>query len=221
MLKLEALINHQEPALPLLREWSKDPSGNGGTLLPRSEIISADTLQRLQVTTRSMLGTVVYETGGVSIANGLIRLLGSGEGRSLQKTHEKMGLPLDGSYPDVLMVADDILGGLFALNGGRFGPDGPGQVFWLAADDIVWIPLNVGYADFVSWCLTGDLKRLYEPFSQLKPYGMQPRPSFDAVYSFYPFLWTKEAKSTQPDIRVIDAEDSLRLRLDLCGFATD
>jgi len=168
-----------------------------------------------------MLGTVVYETGGVSIANGLLRLLGSGAGRSLQQTHEELGRPLDGSYPDFLMVADDMLGGLFALNGGRFGRDGQGQVFYLAADDVVWVPLNVGYTDFVSWCLNGDLNQFYKPFSHLQAYEMQPRPTFDAVYSFYPFLWTKEAKTTEPNTRVIDAGENLRFRIDLCGFATD
>jgi hypothetical protein len=139
----------------------------------------------------------------------------------LQKTHAEMGLPLDGTYPDVLVIADDVLGGLFALNGGRFGPNGQGQVFWLPADDLVWVPLNVGYADFVSWCLTGDLNRLYEPFSPLLADEAQPRPTFDTVYSFYPFLWTKEAKTQQPHIRRIDAGESLRLRLDLCGFAIE
>jgi hypothetical protein len=167
-----------------------------------------------------MLGTVVYETGGVSIANGLVRLLGSGAGRSLQRTHEELGLPFDGSYPDILLVADDMFGGLFALNGGRFGRDGQGQLFHLAADDIAWLPLNVAYTAFVSWCLTGDLNRFYEPFSHLQAYEMQPRPAFDAVYSFYPFLWTNEGKNTSPTTRVIDAGQNLRFRIDLCGFAT-
>ena len=106
-------------------------------------------MHRLQVTTRSLLGTVVYETGGISIANGLLRLLGSGAERSLRQTHEELGFPLDGSYPDFIMVADDMLGGLFALNGGRFGPHGQSKMFHLAADDIVWVPLNMGYGEFV------------------------------------------------------------------------
>jgi hypothetical protein len=49
---------------------------------------------------------------------------------------------------------------------------------------------------------------------------MQPRPAFDAVYSFYPFLWTNEGKNTSPTTRVIDAGQNLRFRIDLCGFAT-
>ena len=135
MRSLAELVDHQEPALPLLRSWIDHPAGNGGILLPPVDALRTDTLLRLQVTTHSLLGTLAYETGGVSTADGRVRLLGSGAERSLLRTAEAAGCPLDGRYPDVLMVGDDVLGGLFALNGGRFGPDGAGQVFHLAANE--------------------------------------------------------------------------------------
>jgi len=43
-----------------------------------------------------------------------------------------------------------VLGGLFALNGGRFGAEGQGQIFHLAADNTAWVPLGIGYTDFVA-----------------------------------------------------------------------
>lgn len=95
---------------------------------------------------------------------------------------------------------------------------GQGEVFYLAADDTVWAPLGVGHTDFVAWCLTGDLVRLYGPLADLQEYKTLPRPAFDATYSFYPFLWTQEAKNSRSSVRVVGAEESLRLRLDLCGF---
>lgn len=219
MRPLDELIDQNESALPLLRTWLDDPTGNGGVLLPPADAIRADTLLRLQITTRSVLGAVAYETGGVSVADGLVRLLGSGAGRSLHGTAEVVGRPLDGGYPDVLMIGDDVLGGLFALNGGRFGPDELGQVFHLAADDAAWVGLGVGYADFVSWCLTGDLADFYGSLAEVDAYKMRPRPEFEAAYAFYPFLWAAEAKVGRSDVRVIPAQESLRLRLDLLGFA--
>ena len=219
MRALADLLDQQEPALPLLQGWIDDASGNGASLLPPDEMLRADTLVRLQVTTRSMLGAIAYETGGVSVADGLVRLLGSGGGRSLVRTAEVAGCPLDGSYPDFIIVADDVLGGLFALNGGRFGANRQGEVFHLAADDAVWAPLGVGHTDFVAWCLTGDLAQFYGPLADLHEFKALPRPAFDAVYSFYPFLWAQEAQKSRPSVRVISAEESLKLRLDLCGFA--
>ena len=167
-----------------------------------------------------MLGTLAYETGGVSVAEGLVRLLGSGNSRSLLQTAEVAGCPLGGGYPDVIIVADDVLGGLFALNGGRFGANGQGEVFHLAADDTVWVSLGVGHADFVAWCLTGELAQLYGPLTKLDEYETLPRPAFDATYSFYPFLWTQEAKDGRPSVRVVSADESLNVRLDICGFLT-
>ena len=80
------------------------------------------------------------------------------------------------------------------------------------------MPLGVGHTDFVAWCLTGELKRLYGPLTDLDEYEARPRPAFDQTYSFYPFLWTREAKEGRPDVRVVRAEESLRMRLELCGF---
>lgn len=215
---LSELLDKQEPALPVLQGWIDDAAGNGAVLLPPDEALRTETLLALQVTTRSMLGAIAYETGGVSVADGLVRLLGSGRDRSLLQTAEVVGCPLDGQYPDVLVIADDVLGGLFALNGGRFGASGQGEVFHLAPDDTVWIPLGVGHTDFVAWCLTGDLAQLYGPLADLPEYGMQPRPAFGETYSFYPFLWTQEAKADRLRVRIVSAEESLRHRLDICGF---
>ena len=76
MRTLDQLLDRVEPALPLLQEWIDDPAGNGSNLILPAETVASDTLVRLQVTTRSMLGTLAYETGGISIADGLVRLLG-------------------------------------------------------------------------------------------------------------------------------------------------
>jgi len=219
MRTLDELLDRDAPALPLLREWIDDPAGSGGTLILPAETVAGDTLVRLQVTTRSMLGTLAYETGGISIADGLVRLLGSGAERSIIQTATIAGCPLDGRYPDIIIVGDDVFGGLFALNGGRFGAERQGQVFHLAADYTVWVPLGVGHSDFIHWCLTGDLSALYAPLTYLDVFATRPWPAFEATFSFYPFLWTEEAKDRQPSVRVIDADENLKHRLELCGFA--
>lgn len=219
MRTLDELLDREKPALPLLQEWIDDPAGNGGTLILPAAAVAADTLVRLQVTTRSMLGTLAYETGGMSIADGLVRLLGSSAKRSIVRTAIIAGCPLDGSYPDMIIVGDDVFGGLFALNGGRFGAERQGQVFHLAADDTVWVSLGVGHSDFIHWCLTGDLTALYAQFTYLAVFATRPLPAFEATLSFYPFLWTKEGKDRQPSVSVIGADESLKFRLELCGFA--
>lgn len=219
MRSLAELLDRHEPALALLQEWAAAPSGAGGVLLSPEDPVRTETLLALQVTTRSMLGAVAYETGGVSAAEGAIRLLGSSGQRSLLRTAELAGCPLNGGYPDVIIVADDVLGGLFALNGGRFGPGQQGEVFHLAADDTAWTSLGVGYTDFVAWCLTGDLAQFYGRLADLDEYRARPLPAYDATYAFYPFLWSREAWEGRPHVRVVPAEENLKLRIELCGFS--
>lgn len=219
MRTLPDLLDETDPALPLLRGWAEQAGDGSAVLHPPLDPLRAETLVALQVTTRSVLGAVAYETGGVTAGDGFVRLFGSGSDRSLLGVARTVGCPLDGERPDVIVVGDDALGGLFALNGGRFGPGEPGGVFHLPADDTVWIPLGSGYADFVRWCLTGDLAEVYGPLAALDAFTARPRPRFDETYAFYPFLWTQEARDHRPTVSLVSAEESLRLRIALCGFA--
>ena len=57
-------------------------------------------------------------------------------------------------------VADDAVGGFFALNGG--GLPGPARnVFYLAPDSLRWEDTGRGYADFLNFACIGDLVRFY------------------------------------------------------------
>lgn len=89
-----------------------------------------------------------------------------------------------------MFVADNMLGGTFALNGGRFGS---------------------------AWCLTGDRDALYDRFARL-PAFREPAPAISLAWSFYPFLWTKEAGTAPPAARVVPADQVMRLRIEFSGF---
>ncbi len=220
MRTLEELIDTGDPGLPLIREWMQSPQAAGAHLLPRDEDLAKATLLRLQVTTRSLLGAVVYETGGITVRNGFLRLLGSGTGRSLLRSNEAIGL-LASDNPKIVLVADDVLGGLFALNGGGLDATSIGDIFYLGADDSLWTSLEVGYSDFLSWCLTGDFMAVYAPLAELDVFDRQPYLELDAVYSFYPFLWSAEARRAPPSSRLVPANEHAAMRLELVGFATD
>lgn len=47
-------------------------------ILPRDPAAAEAELVKTQVTTRSVMGAVVYETGGILIDRGWLRILGSG-----------------------------------------------------------------------------------------------------------------------------------------------
>lgn len=76
MKPLSELINLQEPAWPMVQEWLKGAT-NDYEVLPKEAEIAEQALHQLQVTTRSPMGSVVYETGGILIDGGWLRILGS------------------------------------------------------------------------------------------------------------------------------------------------
>ena len=131
MRTLEELINKEEPGWDLVEEWMQEAT-NPYEVLPRDAKRAEAELLNAQVTTRSPMGAILYETGGILINKGWIRILGSGCERldrgmfqwNKGKTFENYGEP-----PAYLLVANDILGGLFAINGGAFGQEGLGQMY--------------------------------------------------------------------------------------------
>ena len=152
-----------DPAWPLVQEWIAAAS-NRVEVLPASEPARSLALEATQVTTRSPMGAVIFETGGILIDGGWLRILGSGHPRlprSLPDWNKGRTWTEEHRVPPILLVADDVVGGLFAVNGGGFdGP--PGHVHYFAPDRLGWESLESGYSDFLQWTLQGDLEAFYE-----------------------------------------------------------
>ena len=81
MRTLEELINKEEPGWDLVQEWLQEAI-NSYEVLPRDAKRAETELLNAQITTRSPMGAIIYETGGILIDGGWIRLLGSVDGES-------------------------------------------------------------------------------------------------------------------------------------------
>jgi hypothetical protein len=201
---LSELINTKEPAwTDFLQQWIKDAK-NHVEVLPKNKEKADSSLYKSQVTTRSPMGAVVYETGGILIDHGWIRILGSGDkklDRNLMdwnkgKTYQNLGEQLP-----YLLIADDVLGGFFAINAGGLDANGIGKVFYFAPDDLLWTSTNLSYTEFLNFCFSGDLKKFYE---NLYWTGWEKDiKSIDGTqgFSFFPFLCTVEGKDINKDSR--------------------
>jgi hypothetical protein len=56
-----------------------------------------------------------------------------------------------------LLIADDAVGGFFALNGGAIAGCAPGSVAYHAPDTLAWEDLGCGYSGFLRWSWSGAL----------------------------------------------------------------
>lgn len=209
MKRLEDLIEHDEPALPFV----KGAAEQRATKLPvaASPEDNARVLLGLRVTTRSTLGAVAYETGGILIDGGWLRFLGSGHEQLSRNILDWTHLHDGGGH---LLVADDAAGGFFSINGGRFGED-VGSMYYWAPDTLEWEPLEIGYTDFLEWALSDQMLMFYKDLKWPTWQEDLKKMNADQCMTFYPFLWTQEGSLETSSRRVVDVAEHYELNIDL------
>ncbi|PCE32982.1 hypothetical protein BZL54_07580 [Burkholderia ubonensis subsp. mesacidophila] len=144
------------------------------------------------------------------VDSGYLRLLGSGHPRPTRNIVDWN----EGRSSGFLLVADDVVGGFFALNGGALGKD-VGSMYYLAPDNLTWESLEIGYGDFLRWCVTDRLSDFYSsmrwPGWQSDVRSLGP----DECFSFYPFLWTKEGSVQHGSRKAVRVSELYALSIDL------
>jgi hypothetical protein len=199
MKPVKELINLQEPAWDFVSQWIEDAK-NPVEVLSCDPIKAKEALFHTQVSTRSPMGAIIYSTGGILIDNGWIRILGSGNSkldRSLPGWNKGKSFNEFGERMPFLLIADDAIGGLFAINAGQFASDNFGIIYYLAPESLQWESLNQTYSDFLNMCFNGDLEQFYKGFRWANWKADVLTLDGNNVYSFFPFLWTKEGQDIE------------------------
>ncbi|GAB3460307.1 DUF2625 domain-containing protein [Streptomonospora sediminis] len=185
-------------------------------------------LGRLQVTARSTLGAFALHCGGLLLDYGWLRIYGgagTGLPGALPGLEAVNGGPRDDSAwrpENGIVVAHDVLGGAFALNGhdpaavGR--PGQPGEMVYFAPDSLEWEALDAGHTAWVHWALSGGLAQFY---SALRWPGWRAETQALATsqgVSVFPFLWSREARDDMAATsrRAVPMTEVLTLNRDFC-----
>ena len=159
---LSELINTDEPGIDLIREWAGN-APHPVELLPVDRAAGERALERLQITSRSPMGAMVLETGGVWIDHGWVRLLGGGcERMPHDLVTFNFGDDYFGDAPHRcrghVVFGWDMLGGFFALAG---PPDHPPRVRYFAPDTLAWEEHDIGYSELVAHLCSPALADFY------------------------------------------------------------
>jgi hypothetical protein len=88
-------------------------------------------------------------------------------------------------------VADDAVGGFFAITGGELDP-GPQSVYYFAPDTLNWEPTEMKFSAFFHWACVGALDRFYENARWAGWENDVAKLHGDRCYFFSPPLFTKE-----------------------------
>ncbi|MER5893454.1 DUF2625 domain-containing protein [Streptomyces sp. NPDC001876] len=204
MREIDELTNVDDPAWPELRETLSASSAP-------VEVLSADVsegrrcLLQMQVTARSVLGALALNTGGLLVDDGWVRVYGGGSatGGGLPSLAQVNRFPADVDpvwHPATgLIVGHDVVGGVFALNGGDPAavgrPGAPGQMTYFAPDTLQWEAMEMGHSAWVSWLLSGRLETFYDGLRWPDWREETAALAFSQGISVFPFLWSKEARA--------------------------
>lgn len=217
MKNVDELINKTEPGWALVSEWISSAK-NKVEILTCDSTKANDALYKTQVTTRSPMGAIIYSTGGLLIDNGWIRILGSGHSkldRTLPDWNKGKTFKDYGEAPSFLLIADDAVGGFFAINAGGLGKDF-GKVYYLSPDNLIWEPLELTYTEFLLFCFNDDLNKFYDGLRWKSWKEEVSKLDGNKVYNFYPFLWTKEGKDIDKNSRKpIPVEEQYSLNMEM------
>ena len=216
MQSLDELINKTDPAWPLVQKWI-DSAKNKIEVLAPDSTKAKEALYNAQVSTYSTLGAVIYNSGGIMVDNGWIRILGSGSAklnRSVPEWNKGKTIQEYGDKPSYLLIADDAAGGFFAINYGAFGEDLK-NVYYLAPNSLNWEPLNAGYGEFILFCFDSDLSKFYKGLRWSTWDQFIANLDGSKSYSFRPYLWTEEGADIDKCTRkLVNTEDLFKFNIE-------
>ena len=216
MRPVDELINTADPGWALVKQWISEAK-NKVEVLPADPAKAKEALYQTQVTTRSPMGAVIFETGGILVDNGWIRILGSGSARlnrSLPGWNKGKTFANVGEAPTYLLIADDAAGGFFALNGGGLGSY-TGKIYYLAPDTLEWEAMDLSYTDFLLFCFNHHLDEFYKNLRWKSWKADVAKLDGNRAFNFYPFLWTKEGKDINKNTRKdVPVEELFSLMMD-------
>lgn len=169
------------------------------------------------------MGALAWHTGGVMLDERWLRLLGGVSSAGLPDIASASRLePEAADAPPYLVVAHDVVGGRFAVNGGGL-PGDPGEVAYFGPDTLEWLPLGQSYSDFVLWALTGDTAAFYADL-RWSGWERESRATPPAsLLSSYPPLFTAQAHRGQARVsrRPVPWQEAVAFQQDVARQLAD
>ncbi|WP_255291887.1 DUF2625 family protein [Bacillus pseudomycoides] len=168
-------------------------------------------MEVLQIPSKSALGSRVYNTSGI-IVDDWIRILGSDseKNRGILSYNLVNKDEVATKIDKMLIVADDIVGGVFALNAGKFSI-GVGHIWYFAPDTLEWESLDMKYSEFITWIAQGNMNEFYSTLRWNTWKEDSEIVKFDEAILIYPFLWSNELQLEKADKKIVPAKKLLNI----------
>ena len=171
-------------------------------------------VEKIRISQESVLGTIVLHTAGVCVDN-WIRIIGQTcdvHNGILQYNFEKNISKTD-MMSGMLIVAQDIVGGVFAINTSKFS-DNMKKVWYFAPDTLEWECLDMNYAQFLAWAIQGNTDEFYSSMRWKSWEKDCENVDFDKGWLIYPFLWSQECDIETASKKIVPFTELKELNID-------
>jgi Protein of unknown function DUF2625 len=193
-------------------------------ILPKDHGKAEAALIEAQLPANTFLGSIIYESGGILVDKGWIRILGSGCTRlnrsvpswNKGKTTASTKIPYT-----FMLVADDVLGGMFALKSdGKQSPDSC-IVYYYGPNSLKWKATGFNYRTFISYCFSGSIKRFYDDFRWAGWEQEVSQMDGNQVISCFPLLWTRNALEQKSNRKIVTVQKQWEIYPKQTKFTSD
>jgi hypothetical protein len=157
------------------------------------------------------MGAIALNAAGIFIDDGWLRILGAGKHHRFQRSLPEWN---EGRSDRFYLVADDVIGGFFAINSGALGED-LGNVYFYAPDSLCWEACGCAYSQFLIWAMSGKLHEFYASSRWDDWISEVKQLSGDEVISVYPFLWAKGPPIKERHRGLVPIAEQYSLQLDM------
>ena len=169
-------------------------------------------LGTMGINENSTLGQIIINTSGITVDN-IIRVYANGNDLDSHNIYS-YNLELEKILGNQkLIIADDIFGGLFAINNGAF-QDGYGNIRYFAPDTLEWDNLDINYSEFIAWISSSNLNEFYSAFKWSDFYQDIKEVKFNQGILIYPFLWSNECNIETADKKIVPFSELTTLNLE-------
>ena len=189
-----------------------EKSGNNIVVYDANKEIAQGTLERLNMTSNSVIGSITYNTSGMVVDN-WVRVIASGndiDRRNLASWYEENE---EIKEKGLLIIADDVIGGIFALNMGSYEGE-RGDIFYFAPDTLKWENLGIKYAGFFAWLTESNLEEFYSNVRWENWEEDVQAIGFDQALSVYPLIWTNECNIDTASKKAVPIKEVMYLYLE-------
>ncbi len=169
-------------------------------------------LEKLGVNENSTLGQIVINTAGILVDN-TIRVYANGNDIDMCNIYH-FNLELEQYLGNQrLVIADDIFGGLFALNK-EASQSIKEEIWYFAPDTLEWENLEINYKEFIDWISGNSMNEFYSTFKWSDFYKDVKDIKFNQGILIYPFLWSNECNIEAADKNIVPFSELITLNLE-------